>query len=218
MTRMCAVAAGAFLAALALTFAGCGRKGPDSAETPEAGETADQPAVETPEPVEPEGPPTGTGRTDLESLAIRYRQMAKLMAKEDPAYRTIEALGWRIADKARGLVDKYEHASKERGPAEVDVRKKQVLPEHVWLRSPEAVRDLDLVSINAKGVALAAATLDRKAMRESFGRLKRAADRCLPEPVPLTPPRRGSRPEPEPVEANILKQLIVEESAPPKAE
>jgi hypothetical protein len=214
MTRKCAVVAAAFLAALAL--AGCGRKGAGSGEPPEAEQPADQPVVEAPEPVEPEGPATGTGRTDLESLAIRYRQMAKLMAKEKPAYRTIEALGWRIAEKARFLVDKYEHATTERGAAELDVRKKQVLPEHVWLRSPEAIRDLDLVSINAKGLALAAATLDHKVMRESFARLKRAADRCLPEPMPLQPPKTA--PAPEPADAGILKQLIVEETAPPTAE
>ena len=112
-------------------------------------------------------------RADLRIMALNCRQLSALLDKErDLAFREIEAKGWLIAGKAGGMVGWYKHNNPTVKPAD----------------RPEFVRDLDLVAVNARRLALAAATWNAKAVRRDFANLDLAAKRCLPDlDVPVAP-------------------------------
>jgi len=158
-------------------MAGCGGpKVEDSRKAEGAGAqpTAGQPAAPAPRESEVV---LDRPLTDLEVLSLNVHQLGKLLKKEELAFRVIEAKGWLIAGEAGDLVEKYEKVN----PIKIESPlKAEMAPEEVKIRAPGGIRDLDLVSINAKRLALGAATWDEKVVRKNFAKLKSAAGRCLP--------------------------------------
>ncbi len=171
---------------LAVALCGCPKR--PTPNEPAAGTTS-------PTPTPAVGPvpagPTGPIHSDLETIAVSYRQIGKLLKKKKLVFPTIEARSWLIAGKARELVDKYEHHRPIRG---IDPKKAALSPELIKLKFPELIKDLDLVAINAKRLAMAAARWDAKEVRENFANLKKAADRCLPAPAPAPVPAQPADP------------------------
>ncbi len=170
---------------LAVALSGCGQPPPPP--------TTAEPATTEPDPAQPVvvqpllARPVSGVQADLQDIALSYRQIGTLLKKKDLAFKTIEARSWLIAEKARDLVEKYEHRHPLR---EIDPRKAERHPELIKIKAPALIKDLDLVAINAKRLALAAAGWDAKEVREKFANLETAAERCLPAPPPPPEPAR----------------------------
>jgi hypothetical protein len=140
-----------------------------------------------PAPTEAVEVPTGPGRTELERLGISCQQLGRLMEMPDPPYRAVEAIGWQVSDRAGAIVAAYRRVKPVSGGTEVAQLRELERPEQWWLKAPEAIRDLDRVAMCAERMALAAGTMNVAGVREHHAALSRAADRCLPAPVPAAP-------------------------------
>jgi hypothetical protein len=172
--------------ALAGCLAGCGKKKSEPKPAAAGDQAAEEKAKAAWQPGE-DAVPTGEGRTELEKIAVNYRQLEKLLKRKKLPFRSIESLGWRISRKARNLVDGFENVRKEKAQAaedKVPELKAQEQPEYPWSKWPQGVKDLDLVAINAKRLALAAGSWNEESVREKFANLQKAAGRCLPAPPP----------------------------------
>ncbi|MHC4916851.1 MAG: hypothetical protein ACYTGB_15310, partial [Planctomycetota bacterium] len=215
------------LAVLCLMLSGCskgGGKAPAAAggpAAPQAGAPAEAPPAEA-ELVEVFA--TGAGDTELEKICVKYVQLRKLMRARNLRYRTIAALGWEIHNKSRELVAEYNFKTRPSSAQKLADDKKGDQPESDWAKLPRDVRELDLVAINARRLALAAGTLDGRKLGESYSKLKLIADRCLPVPaerVPLPAPAPEvvePEPEAEPVLPGSEKAPVPGEKGPETGE
>jgi hypothetical protein len=124
--------------------------------------------------------PAAVGNSDLQWLATNYKQLSVLMQQNPLPYASVESLGWTISRKAQALVERYNHDTKERADADLGTLIDREAPEYNWMKAGQGIRDLDLVAINARRMALAAGSLDIDGVREKFANLQKAAGRCLP--------------------------------------
>jgi hypothetical protein len=155
---------------------------------------------------------TGVGDTELEKIGVKFFQLRKLMTRRRRPYRTIEALGWDIANKSRVLVAEYNVRTRPGASLKLEGDKKVDQPESDWSKLPEDVRQLDLVAINARRLALAAGRLDARGLGESFTKLKLVAERCLPVPVvpePVSAPQPVPTPAPEPEQVQPAPEPVL---------
>ena len=159
MNKPAIAATVALSVALAFCPLGC-RKPPASG----GGENATAPA-----PAPPTAPvgavaPTAGPAGELQVIAAGWRDLTGLMQKSPLPYPTIEAKSWLVAACADELL---KIAARTKDPD---------------AKSPDSdlLLDVELVGMNAKRLALAAATWDGAATRENWDHLDRACRRVCP--------------------------------------
>lgn len=177
MMRPAAISA-VLLLALACAPAGCRAEKDRPAPAPAAAQPAEPAPASVPEQTLPTLP------AEYRSLGQTCRELAPLCAAAgNLAFPTIEAKSWMAAERAATLVKTWDLAHRRAGGK----------PDQ---GVPPAIVDLDLIAINAKRLALAAATWDSRAVHQHWAKLAIPARRLgmLPAAPAAAPP------EPRPAE------------------
>jgi len=175
-----------------------------------------EPAV-APVPAEP-GPARSAlepgARGELQNIAANWQELAPLVAKDPLSFRAIEAKAWAMAGSADELLKLAERpagspALPPKGASPEEIRKLAFAVGAADDKLPEALRDIELVSINAKSLALAASNFDRPGVAGNWAKLDLVCKRlcgALSVPAAEKPAGPAAAPEKAPATAPSGKQ------------
>lgn len=153
---------------------GSGTRRPDGA----AGVPAGGPQAVT-APADVEAAVAAERGDELGRLAGLCRQLDGLMSQEPIPLTSVEALGWTVSGRARGLCARYYHAKRPRGDAKLEDLVAAESSDYEFAQAPPEIRDLDRVAICAEHLATAASIRDEAGARKAHDGLRKAAARCL---------------------------------------
>ncbi len=180
-----------------LAFSGCGRKTAEG--TGPAVGVVGSPANPS-APAAPKSEPLPGVRGDLQNIAANWRELGPAMARDPLPFRIVEAKAWAIAASSNQIMKLAERTT-----GSPTLPSKGATPEEIGKlgfatgmgddKVPEAFRDVDLIGINAKRLALAAGDFDSAETRKWWTQLDMlcrgvcadAAPEAPASPVPETP-------------------------------
>ena len=188
----------ALFSAWALTSSGCWKK--SKAPGPAAG--AITPAAPTePKPAQLTGTPG-----ELQNIAANWRELQPEMDKDKLAFKVVAAKAWAIAGSVDQIMKLAERTTGSptippKGASADEVRKLGFAVGMGDDKVPDAFRDVELIGINAKNLAVAAGSFDTAETGKWWAQLDQLCQTVCSEvspPVPAAQAQPKDSPKPPP--------------------